>query len=71
MAFSADDKFFGIVIRNGPSESHVFTYDFLVKGKKASTNKFGFVVEKMSFMPRDNQKVLLTGQKLLALFTIQ
>ena len=34
MAFSKDDKFFAVCVRNGPSECHIQTYDFLMKGRK-------------------------------------
>lgn len=57
LTFSKDDKYFSVCIRNGPSESVIMSYDMLMGGqggKRSSFGKFDFVVNKITYMPRDN-----------------
>ena len=54
LTFSKDDKYFSVAIRNGPNESVVMSYDMLMGGKRSSFGKFDFVVNKITYMPRDN-----------------
>ena len=61
LTFSKDDKFFSVCIRNGPNESAVMSYDMLMGGKRSSFGKFDFVVNKITYMPRDNQKLVVSG----------
>jgi hypothetical protein len=61
LTFSKDDKFFSLCIRNGPSESVVLSYDMIMGGKRSCIGTFDFVVNKINYMPRDNQKLVVAG----------
>ena len=71
MAFSKDDKFFAVCVRNGPSECHIQTYDFLMKGRKQCTEKFDSIIRQIYFMPRDNQKLVVVGDNGFQLHGVQ
>ena len=54
LTFSKDDKYFSVCIRNGPNESVILSYDMLMGGKRSCFGKFDFIINKITYMPRDN-----------------
>lgn len=65
MAFSADDKFFVLSVKNGPSDFYVIAYDMVIKGRRLTIGHFDKnKVARVAFMPRDNSKVVIAGSNL-------
>ena len=65
MAFSHDDKYFVVNIRNGTSESYVQIYDYMImKGKVYSQAKFDQVITNVKFIKADSSKVVIAGENI-------
>ena len=69
MSFSKDDKYFAVCIRNGANQSVIQTYDMFIKGQRLCTSTFDFIVNKIKYMPRDNQKLVIAGENTFNFFS--
>ena len=73
LAWSADDTYLAVVVRNGPNESYVLTYitnDYSQRRKYQCCEKFDYVVNEVKFTPRDSHKLLVLGEGMFGLFGI-
>ena len=71
MSFSKDDKYFALCLRNGPNQCVVHTYDMLIKGHRLCTGNFNFIIHRIQYMPRDNQKLVIAGENVFNFYSTQ